>query len=104
MRHYTTGYNTSLGLHSLNSPRGVSPLHIRALGDLAHNVKGTIAAADGHEEVGEDQRDDGHQLHDNVQRGAGRVLERVANCVANDGGLVGIAAQRRATHAKEWGG
>ena len=39
----------------------------------------TIATVYGHECVGEDDRDDGHELHHNVERGPGRVLQGVAH-------------------------
>ena len=41
---------------------------------------------------GEDQADDGHDLEQDVHGRAGGVLERVADGVADDGGLVGLGA------------
>ena len=41
------------------------------------------------ENGGDDEGDDAHELHEDVQRGAGRVLERIADGVADDGRLVG---------------
>src|SRR5919108_5099700 len=44
------------------------------------------------EERREDERDGCQQLHQNVERGASRVLERVADGVADDGSRMGIGA------------
>lgn len=43
------------------------------------------------EEWAEDEDGGGEQLDDHVEGGACRVLERVADCVPRDGGLVGLA-------------
>ena len=40
-----------------------------------------------YEEVGEDEREDGHQLHEDVQRGSAGVFQRVPDSVAHDGRL-----------------
>ncbi len=58
-------------------------------------MEGAIALVDGHEEARKDQGNDGHQLHHNVQRRAGRVLQGIANRVADNGGLVCRAAPTR---------
>jgi len=42
------------------------------------------------EEVGEDEREDGHQLHQDVERGSAGVLQRVADSVAHNGRLFSI--------------
>ena len=44
------------------------------------------------EVIGEDEGDDGHQLHDNVESRARGVLERVTDSVADDSSLVALAA------------
>src|SRR6185295_2775999 len=44
------------------------------------------------EQGGENQADRRQQLHEDVQRRAGRVLERVADGVADDGRRVGLGA------------
>eukprot|EP00976_Prorocentrum_cordatum_P078427 1183109-Prorocentrum_minimum.AAC.1 len=51
-----------------------------------------LAVVDGHEEVAEDERDDRHQLHQDVERGAGGVLEGVADGVADHRRLVALGA------------
>mmetsp|Transcript_28123 Transcript_28123/g.68250 ORF Transcript_28123/g.68250 Transcript_28123/m.68250 type:complete len:214 (+) Transcript_28123:330-971(+) len=48
------------------------------------------AVVDREEERREHDGEDGHQLHQNVERGAGGVLERVAHRVAGDGRLVDV--------------
>ena len=58
---------------------------------LAVDVEDPAAAVDGHEEVRKHDRDDGHELHDDVERGARRVLEGVADGVADDGRGVRLA-------------
>mmetsp|Transcript_42167 Transcript_42167/g.101423 ORF Transcript_42167/g.101423 Transcript_42167/m.101423 type:complete len:308 (-) Transcript_42167:1729-2652(-) len=45
---------------------------------------------DGVERIGEDKRQDSHQLHDNVQGRSRRILERVTNCISDNGGLVDV--------------
>jgi len=66
---------------------------------LSGSVYGGRAAVDGRgsnarvarladEERGHDQRDRGQQLHQNVERRTGSVLERIADGVADDGGSV----------------
>merc|ERR1711966_40325 len=49
-----------------------------------------VAVVGRHEEVSEDDRDDRHELHHNVERRARGVLEGVAHRVADDGGSVHI--------------
>mmetsp|Transcript_13734 Transcript_13734/g.19409 ORF Transcript_13734/g.19409 Transcript_13734/m.19409 type:complete len:458 (-) Transcript_13734:442-1815(-) len=49
-----------------------------------------MATVDREEEVGKDQRQDCHELHDNVKGRARRVLERITDSVANDSGLVDL--------------
>ena len=44
------------------------------------------------EVVSEDEGEDGHELHDNVQGGSGGVLERISDSVSDDGGLVDITS------------
>mmetsp|Transcript_45299 Transcript_45299/g.92485 ORF Transcript_45299/g.92485 Transcript_45299/m.92485 type:complete len:879 (+) Transcript_45299:186-2822(+) len=57
---------------------------VRCLGaGKATSVEETVAVVDAHEEVGEDDGDDGHELHDDVERGPRGVLERVAHRVAH---------------------
>mmetsp|Transcript_13405 Transcript_13405/g.31649 ORF Transcript_13405/g.31649 Transcript_13405/m.31649 type:complete len:382 (-) Transcript_13405:1438-2583(-) len=55
---------------------------------LVRDVEQPAALVDGHEVVGEDERDDGHQLHHDVDRRARGVLERITNRVAADRSLV----------------
>ncbi len=44
------------------------------LGGQPAGVEEAVARVDAHEEVGEDDRDDGHELHHDVERGPRRVL------------------------------
>jgi len=56
------------------------------------DVAGTeeaVSVIDGHEEVSKDDADDGHELHNNVERGARCVLEGVANSVTHNSSGVG---------------
>ena len=50
-----------------------------------------FAIVDGREVVGEDEREDRRELHQDVERRARRVLARVADGVADDRGRVGEA-------------
>mmetsp|Transcript_19170 Transcript_19170/g.49507 ORF Transcript_19170/g.49507 Transcript_19170/m.49507 type:complete len:265 (-) Transcript_19170:176-970(-) len=56
------------------------------------DVEETVAFVDGHEVVSKDQRDDGHELHHDVDRWARRVLERVAHRVAAHRRLMQVRA------------
>ena len=49
-------------------------------------------AADLDEHGSEDDRHDGHKLDEDVDRGTGGVLERVADGIADDGGLMRVRA------------
>ena len=49
-------------------------------------------AADLDEHGSEDDRHDGHELDEDIDRGTGGVLERVADGVADDGGLMRVRA------------
>ena len=62
---------------------------------VAGKIEQTLSVVDRDEKVGEDEGDDGHELHEDVERGAGGVLEGVADGVADDGGLVGLGALDR---------
>jgi hypothetical protein len=53
-------------------------------------VQKTLSSVNGIKGVGKHQREDRHQLHDNVQGRTRRVLERVSDSVAHDGGLVDV--------------
>merc|ERR1711972_665959 len=48
----------------------------------------SLAIIDGSEVLGKDQRDDGLQLHHNVQSWARGVLERIADGVSSHGGIM----------------
>lgn len=54
---------------------------------LAGDVEHTLAVVDRLEVLGEDERDDCHELHEDVEGRAGGVLERVAHGVADNSGL-----------------
>merc|ERR1711959_551939 len=61
------------------------------LDHICHSSAGlenTLAVVDSTEEISKHQRDDCHQLHQDVEGRAGGVLERVSNCIANNSGLV----------------
>mmetsp|Transcript_2431 Transcript_2431/g.3814 ORF Transcript_2431/g.3814 Transcript_2431/m.3814 type:complete len:791 (+) Transcript_2431:3091-5463(+) len=51
-----------------------------------------MSVVDALEEVGKDEGEDCHQLHHDVEGGAGGVLEGIAHGVAHDGSLVNFAA------------
>lgn len=63
--------------------------------NLTNNQKDVL---DGKEEVGEDEGDDGHELHEDVERRAGGILERIAHGVTHDGGLVQVGALATYNH------
>ena len=44
------------------------------------------------EGIGKDKREDGHELHDNVESRTGGVLERITDGVTNNGGLVDVGS------------
>ncbi len=46
----------------------------------------------GGEEGSEDEGDDGHELHQNVEGRSGSILERITNGITDNGGLVGVGA------------
>jgi len=54
------------------------------------NVEETTTVVDGDEEVGEDKREDSHELHHNVEGWAGGILKRVTDSVTDNGGLVDL--------------
>mmetsp|Transcript_30642 Transcript_30642/g.73874 ORF Transcript_30642/g.73874 Transcript_30642/m.73874 type:complete len:267 (-) Transcript_30642:2139-2939(-) len=51
--------------------------------DVAH-VEEAVAAVDRHEEVGKHNRDDGHELHHDVERGPRGVLEGIPDSVTHN--------------------
>mmetsp|Transcript_9307 Transcript_9307/g.34855 ORF Transcript_9307/g.34855 Transcript_9307/m.34855 type:complete len:641 (-) Transcript_9307:508-2430(-) len=51
-----------------------------------------MAPVDREEVLGEDEANDGTKLHEDVQRRSAGILEWIAHCVANHGGLVGLLA------------
>jgi hypothetical protein len=55
-----------------------SRAYLLILERLAGHVEVALAVVDGHEEVGEDEGDDRHELHEDVERGARGVLQGVA--------------------------
>ena len=52
------------------------------------NVKRTLSVVDREEETREDERDDGHEFHDNVESGTTCVLERITHRVTHNSSLV----------------
>merc|ERR1712070_67996 len=52
----------------------------------------TLTFVDGEEEVSENQSQDGHELHDDVEGRAGGILEGITDSVTNDSSLVHIGA------------
>mmetsp|Transcript_17468 Transcript_17468/g.55699 ORF Transcript_17468/g.55699 Transcript_17468/m.55699 type:complete len:792 (-) Transcript_17468:58-2433(-) len=65
----------------------------RLLGDgVLGPVDEALAVVEGVEEVGKNERENGHELHDNVEGRARGVLERIADSVTDDGSLVDFAA------------
>mmetsp|Transcript_9184 Transcript_9184/g.37542 ORF Transcript_9184/g.37542 Transcript_9184/m.37542 type:complete len:343 (+) Transcript_9184:60-1088(+) len=60
--------------------------------DPPGDVKVSLSIVNGHEKVGKDEGDDRHELHEDVERGAGGVLEGVADGVTDDGSLVELGA------------
>ena len=59
---------------------------------VAGKIEQTLSVVDRDEEVGEDEGEDGHELHDDVERGAGGILEGIADGVTDDGSLVELGA------------
>ena len=57
-------------------------------------VEEALAVVDGEEVLREDEGQDGHELHEDVERGARRVLERVADRVADDARVVVLLLAR----------
>jgi hypothetical protein len=55
-------------------------------------IKQAVATVDRDKEVGKYERQDGHQLHHDVECRSRSVLERVTNGVADDGSLVQVRA------------
>jgi hypothetical protein len=68
--------------------------HSVALQGIAarQDVERTLASTDADKEVGKHERDDRHQLHDDVDGGARRILEWVTNRVTNHSRLVRVTA------------
>mmetsp|Transcript_9173 Transcript_9173/g.22841 ORF Transcript_9173/g.22841 Transcript_9173/m.22841 type:complete len:837 (+) Transcript_9173:48-2558(+) len=64
----------------------------RHAGTSDGNVEDATAFVDRLKVVGEYEGEDGHELHENVERRARGVLEGVAHGVAHDGGLVVLGA------------
>ena len=88
-------FRENLAIARDGSVAGTTQLRLRchqrvAVGLRVRQTKRALTVVDGQEEVGENQRDNGHELHHNVEGWAGRVLEGITNGVTDDGGLVGI--------------
>ena len=68
---------------------GGKPLHFIMFVGGTHlldvaGAEDTVARVDRHEEVSEHHRDDGHQLHYNVESRARGILERITDGVAHN--------------------
>jgi len=61
---------------------------------LAQGANETVPIVDGHEERGEDEGDNGLELHDNVEGWARGVLEGVAYGISLHGGVVRVPSLR----------
>merc|ERR1719231_1668426 len=55
------------------------------------HLEDALAVVDANEEVAEDQREDGHELHHNVKSRAGGVLQGITHSVANHSRLVKVS-------------
>ena len=58
--------------------------------DPPGDIQIALSIVYGHEKVGEDEGEDRHELHEDVERGAGGILEGITDGIAHDGSLVAL--------------